>query len=146
MSTYAQVEATIKAIGVVDVPDLARAVSCNRPDRDSLGAKWLRSVRDNAVDAAEQALSLGALARDTRDYLHEVAAESVPHGKDEMWAVFVDVQAYRQDVSGLVEESTDMEGRARAALYAIAQALMDDLLKTFQETMDDLEDEDEEDA
>ncbi|ACQ80766.1 hypothetical protein Bcav_2517 [Beutenbergia cavernae DSM 12333] len=86
---------------------------------DSPGARWLVGVADAAAEDAYR-LDHGEHAGDVA---HEVADAAVPVYTADLWAVYVDLAAYREDVAELLEPTTDPERLARVALYAVAARL-----------------------
>ena len=92
--------------------DLADVAS---PDRlDSPGASFLLAVAEATCDLQDA---------------HEAADAVVPVYTADVWAAFVDLAAYREDVRDLGDDGSALTRSAALALYAIgarlAQALLD---------------------
>lgn len=95
---------------------LARLADVADPDSaTSPGGRWLLGI---AQDVAERCHD-----EDPHDLAHEVADAAVPVYTAEVFAVLVDLAAYREDVADLVEDGDDMTRRATVALYAVAERL-----------------------
>ena len=102
---------------------LASMAECSTPDsHESPGAEFLvatvaalaESVRWDAGNDGGQ---------DIGDMIAEVADGAVPIYTHQMWQTFIDLGAYDQDISALVDASADMHQEARLALYVIAECL-----------------------
>jgi hypothetical protein len=92
---------------------LAGLANCGDPDSaGSPGAVFLQHVRS----------CVGEIT-DLEDGVTEIADSCVPVYTHEKWQVFVDLCAYREDVSdyGL---SSDMDQNASVALFMIAERLL----------------------
>ncbi len=112
---------------------LARMAECYDPDSlTSPGGRWLQIVESAASDLADY--------DDQEDGMHEVADSLVPIYAAEVWAVFVDLGAYQQDVDDY-GPITDMEKGAQIALYMIAETLLRAVLEDDAETTDDDDDD-----
>lgn len=109
---------------ITNVTALANAADCEAP-ATAQGAEFLRDIAQDAYDGEgdPHQIAEGAVYR----------LEST--GTFWKWQVFVDLQAYREDVSGygIVD---DMDRLANAALYEIAQRLASAVL-----TQREMEDE-----
>lgn len=102
---------------------LAGLAGCSSPDSvNSAGAAWLVRVARDAVELAEDQ------ADDLTDGIAERADANVPIYTHDLWATFVDLGAYQEDVSELIGAETDMEKLAQVALYMIAERLLAALL------------------
>lgn len=118
--------ADVRALNRFQLARLADLTS--DPDSpESAGTKFLARVRDAIVEGAHERLvdEQGCIVDDDEatDFVHEIADEAPSIYTHEVWAQFVDLCAYHEDLEGYVDESTDMESRARVALYLIAERL-----------------------
>ena len=112
---------------------LARMAGCSDPDSlTSSGARWLSRF----PSAAQEILDYAQPDSDVEDAIHEQADSMVPVYTGEMWAVFVDVGAYDEEVSdyGPID---NMENAAHIALYLIGRRLLSELIETAREDDDD---------
>lgn len=123
----------LRAINVEEIESLtafrlANAADVPCPDSDtSAGADFLRAVRDAFVERytykAEHGETFDA------DDVTSLADDAPDVYTGEMWAQFVDLAAYREDTSELTSEDSDMDQRARVALYLIAERLVIELAR-----------------
>lgn len=123
-------KSTLADVRELNSRQLARLADVSSPDSlDSPGALFLARVRDSIVDAAGEVGRLvdedGCIVGDDEasDLAHEVADEAPSIYTHEVWTQFVDLCAYDEDLEDYVDESSDMESRARVALYLIAGRL-----------------------
>lgn len=124
---------TTEDVKELTVWQLARMADCVTPDRtDSPGGDWLDTVRRDALDTFD--------ADDPDQETSESADSLVPIYTATVWAVFVDLGAYQEDVTefGPIE---DMEQAAKVALYMIADRLISAIWSDLRE---DAEDDDSE--
>lgn len=124
-------KSTLADVRALNAWQLAHLADVPSPDSlESPGALFLASVRDSLVDAAGEVGRLvddeGCIVGDDEasDLAHELADETTPIYTHDVWAQFVDLSAYNEDLEGYVDESTTMEARARLALYCIAERLV----------------------
>lgn len=98
--------------------ELARIADVASPDSlTSPGAQWLCAVAGSASDIADA------------DSLTECADALVPVYTHERWQVFVDLCAYRDDLSDAgLTTCDDMTSTAGVALYVIAERLLSALV------------------
>jgi hypothetical protein len=98
---------------------LARLADCADPDSPtSPGARWLLAIAEHVAEREH----------DDEDLAHEIADSAVPPYTSDVFAVLVDLAAYREDVSDLVAEGDDLTRRASVALYVVAERLAAALL------------------
>lgn len=100
--------------------ELARLADCASPDNlASPGAQWLTLVAGEADEISERTEA----GEDRSDVVRELADSLVPIYTRDVWATFVDLAAYQEDVTefGPIE---DMEQAAKVALYLIAERLL----------------------
>lgn len=124
---------TLRAINVEEIESLtafrlANAADVPCPDSDtSAGADFLRAVRDAFVERytykAEHGETFDA------DDVTSLADDAPDVYTGEMWAEFVDLAAYREDISEFGDSSADMDYKARYALYVIAERLIQELAR-----------------
>lgn len=115
---------------------LARMAECLDSDtEDSPGAKFLARVRDSVVDDWEW-LTENDSAPDYFGAVSEIAEGCVPTYTHDLWATFVDLGAYDEDVTdhGPIES---LDQAARVALYLIAERLVYALVEEGKELADD---------
>jgi len=102
---------------------LAGMAECSTPDNhESPGAEFLRVVIDSLAERVAWN-SAHDEAEDLTDIVNETADGLVPIYTYEMWKTFLDLGAYDQDITELVDASADMDQEARLALYVIAERL-----------------------
>lgn len=99
------------------VYSLARMAECADPDSlTSPGGRFLLAVGEHVEDR-----------RGDGDDLHDLAAEiadsAIPAYTHDLWSVFVDLGAWREDTSDLGDESGDLTRSASLALYVVAERL-----------------------
>lgn len=123
---------------------LTSPADCGSPDNsESVGARFLLGVRDAVLEHVEAAGEDRDAIREAveslqEDAANEIADAAVPIYTGELWATFVDLQAYLEDVTELGAEASDMEQCAKVALYMIAERLTRALGAELQEWVDDL--------
>lgn len=125
---------------------LAHMAGCGDPDsRESVGAQWLLSIATDVPEIRERITQ----GDDVGDLVDQYADDAVPIYTHQMWITYVDLCAYNEDVTELVDydglANPDGAGRygagklAAIALYLIAGRLLHALI----EEADDETDEDE---
>lgn len=111
---------------------LASVADVASPDfPDSPGAEFLVSVRDDAVERFDLVDSEDRESTDWTDTAHEIADSQVPSHTHEKWLAFVDLQAYYEDVSELVDDTSDLNHIGGVALYEIGRRLAVAVLETL---------------
>jgi hypothetical protein len=138
---------------------LARPAQCSKPDNnEKTGADFLTSLFTDFLYIAQNdvAVSGGDDAYDIRRSLerfewHETADGAIPVYTHQKWQTFVELGAYDEDVSDLVDHrKVNGEDVANAALYIVAdrllRALSEDLADKCDEAEAELPDEDEDTA
>jgi hypothetical protein len=118
---------------------LARIADVTEPDSHvSDGADFLASIRDDVTEKVSYYWDGGEsqlldIVQDERERIQDEVSDSAPSVyTHEMWRQFVDLCAYREDLSDHGEPTDDtMEGRARLALssigFRLASALLDEI-------------------
>ncbi|WDS51785.1 OCR-like antirestriction protein [Streptomyces phage Triumph] len=103
--------------------------------RVSEGADFLARVRDAVVDRVQAAEEEGEDLRSVREAIQSDVSDAAPSSDiDEKWRQFVDLAAYKEDLSdhGKVKDDTP-SGHADVALMAVAHrltvALLDEILE-----------------
>jgi hypothetical protein len=133
-----------------NVFQLASFADCGSPDSvDSPGAAFLARVARDVADRVDVGdieqgdpegawnEAVAAQLRDlTEDGAHEVSDAAVPIYTHERWQVFVDLQAYQEDVSEY-GDADDLTNAAGVALYSIAQRLVIALAEELTEALDE---------
>lgn len=108
-----------------------RASTCGPDSAESPGAAFLRSVRDDTLEAISDYLADDPTADldriDDDGRLHEVADTAVPVYTAERWAIFTDLGAWERDISDY-GVSDDMTTACGIALYDIALQLASELV------------------
>jgi len=120
-------------VATLPVYRLSDMADCPEPS-DETGRLFLVSIRNDFVDRAKHGYE------DEDELIHEVADNAPSLYTHRMWCEFVELCAYREDVSDYVTNDTDMEQRARVALYMIAERLV----RRLVEELADIENEEEE--
>ena len=122
---------------------LANEAECAGPDSsESVGAKFLESVRDQVVEAFEY--NDKQVSDDSAsDIVSEAAARAPDIYTQTMWNEFTDLCAYREDPTELGLEGSDMEQGARFCLYMIAERCANAVMTALRE-LDDEDDSDDE--
>jgi hypothetical protein len=124
---------------------LASMAGCVSPDTaTSAGATFLALVQSSTVEAVRWSVEHGEGAT-LSDYIYsnmpqETADGCVPVYTHTLWATFVDLGAYNEDLGDLGGTSGDMEQDARVSLFIIAERLIQELL---EEILEEEEDDDE---
>lgn len=102
---------------------LALKAGVPTPDEGSAGADWLLRV-GRAADEL-RAVSRGILVDgDLDDNIAELADSLVPIYTADRWRVFVDLEAWTEDVEELTGAIVDLTDAAGVALYLIAERLL----------------------
>jgi hypothetical protein len=135
---------------------LARTADCSCPEgQERAGAAFLDSLFSDFVCAAQNDLDVsgGDDARDIRKALqdfewHETADGAIPIYTHRKWQAFVEIGAYDEDVSDLVDSrKVTGDDCANAALYIVADRLLRALSEELADKCDEVEaampDEDE---
>jgi len=136
---------------------LARTADCSCPEgAERAGAAFLDSVFSDFVCTAQNDLNVsgGDDAYDIRRSLerfdwHEAADSAVPIWTHQKWLTFVEIGAYDEDVSDLVDSrKVTGDDCANAALYIIADRLLRALSEELADKCDEVEAEmpDDDDA
>lgn len=124
---------------------LASMAGCASPDNaTSAGATFLALVQSSTVEAVRWSVEHdeGATLEDyiCEGSVTEIADGCVPVYTHRLWATFVDLAAYSEDLGDLGGTSGDMEQDATTSLFAIAERLVHALL---EEILEEEEDDDE---
>jgi hypothetical protein len=100
---------------------LARMAGCADPDTStSAGANYLRQIEA----ATEEAIGWHVDNHEPGDVdPAEIADGCVPMPTHEIWATFVDLAAYQEDISEYGYGTSDLEKLASVALYTIGARL-----------------------
>lgn len=123
----------------------AEADSFSPDSHDSPGARFLRGVRGDFLEALEWAVSHEGLEpREAVESLqdstwHEIADGAVPVYTHDIWKTFVDLGAYQHDGAAvLLEERGDVSltYQAQTSLYAVAYELVGALIHECEEALD----------
>ena len=102
---------------------LASMAECSTPDsHESDGAGFLTSTVEALAESVRWDRENDG-GQDIGDIIAETADGSVPVYTGRLWDAFVDLGAYQQDITELVDASADMDQGARLALYVIAERL-----------------------
>jgi hypothetical protein len=127
---------------------LAGNADCACPDDlDSPGALFLLGVQSDVVESVNWAVEHDGWDGDAvEDIAAEISDQRVPVYTNDLWATFVDLAAYNEDIDphNLVRSMVDgpvLEVGARLALYNIAERLATVLLNEAAETLADDEEE-----
>jgi hypothetical protein len=122
---------------------LARLADCHDPDTaESPGAQFLRSVETYTEERVHWEKDNDE-ETDVSDLAHEIADATIPVYTGELWATFVDLQAWDEDISDYGDFEGDIEQVARWAVYGIGRRLAEALIEELRE-VDGANDEDEE--
>lgn len=113
--------------------ELANLADCGTPDTlESPGARFLLNVQSSvaevldAIATGEASYDLAELEDNASDEAHDIADSAVPIYTHELWATFVDLAAYQEDLGGGLDPAAmeqDHDWLARVSLYEIAQRL-----------------------
>ena len=117
---------------------LAYMAECGDPDNvDSSGAQFLKLVRD---DVLENFLndSWGAYYEDT---IGQLVDSCVPVYNHEIAKAFVDLLAYREDVSDYFDYEGDTVKLMQISLYVIGDRLANALYNEYRSTLEELEEQ-----
>ena len=120
---------TIDEINELAAYTLAGMAEVAGPDAiDSPGAIFLTDIRDEVVEAFEES---GEISEQKHGEIADGAASVSTHVK---WQQFVDLCAYREDLSEFGEPTKGgIEGVADLALYCIAHRLVTAIVNEIQE-------------
>lgn len=109
---------TIDEIVPPTVYELSKMADSADPDSiTSPGGEWLTHVYESWVDVRDE-------YDDVDRMIQEVADGATPVGTHLMWLVYVDLCAYREDLSDYSITTTDMTDVCRLALYIIAERII----------------------
>jgi len=114
--------------------ELALLASCASPDTpDSAGARFLRRLASAAQEVAEE-YRQNQTPEDDWDYngeLSELADSAVPIYTHELWSVFTDLAAYREDPTDLITgvDLKNLDKVACVCLYIIAERLVYEIIR-----------------
>ena len=104
-----------------------------------VAGQFLRDVRDAVAEAAEYMVDHDEIpdgwdaSWDSEDA--DVADSAVPVYTADIWRVFVDLSAWRVDITDLVAGDEDMTRRAEIAVYEVARQLAWSLLDDLSEAV-----------
>jgi len=134
---------------------LARSADCAAPERNEIeGGAFLCDLFDSFINALEftaiDEIDAQADASDIRreierladnGHLHEIADSAVPVYTHRKWQTFVQLAAYEEDVSGLIDTRQEVTGDvvANAALYIVADRLLRALCEELADKCDEWE-------
>ena len=111
---------------------MSNAAGCGRPDSlESAGAGYLLGVRDaifEHIDGIGTEWYDDTLDAFIDNSLVEVVDNIVPIYTSEIWATFVDLAGYLEDMNEIASTDSDMEARAHIALYLIGERLASALI------------------
>ena len=106
---------------------MSNEAGCGSPDSpESPGAGYLISVRDaifEHLDGIGTEWYDDTLDAFIENSLVEVVDGLVPIYTSEIWATFVDLAGYLEDMDELAGPDSDMEARAQIAMYLIGERL-----------------------
>ena len=120
--------------------ELARLADSSDPDTlDSIGAEFLKSVRDDVLEFFEN----DNWSSDTYATIWGIADSAVPVMTHDIAKVFVDLCAYREDIGGQLApyENVDMVRFMHLALYQIAVRLTEALYEEYRHTLEEIEED-----
>jgi hypothetical protein len=116
--------------------ELARIADCGDPDTlDSAGAEFLKDVRDDVV----QTFLEDNWSADTYATVWGIADSNVPVMTHDIAKAFVDLCAYREDISDYFDYEGDTVKLMQVALYVIGERLASALLEQYRHTLEELE-------
>jgi hypothetical protein len=133
---------TVYARAIADVREwsvyrLANEADVMSPDsRDSAGSGMLDSVRSATIDAIDYADT------DSTDDIRAIETSEIADSGPSVythacWSQFVDLGAYREDISEWGEpDGSDLESIARLALYMVADRLARAIIEYVADTID----------
>lgn len=134
MKTLAIVIEEMKAHNAYTLASVSYA-DCGTPDSlESSGAKFLVRVRDDAIGRIEDDPDLLGC----EDVAAEVADNAPSVYTHALWSEFVDLAAYREDVSDFGYDSIatdEPEKLASISLYSIAERLCNAMLTELRESL-----------
>jgi hypothetical protein len=121
---------------------LASEAGCPSPDSaDSAGAQFLSSVRDSTIESLDYLFDGDSTdlseAMQYNGADHDVADSAVPVYTHDLWATFVDLGAYGEDVSDYEPDGSDIEKIAQLALYVIAERLIHAVTEAIETDLSD---------
>lgn len=122
-------------VGSESVYTLAELADVNAPLSDSPGGRWLADVWESGLEGYDLETSDGRGMA-----VWEMADGAVPVYTDDLWRVFVDLAAYREDLSDWGPIG-DMLEAARMALCQVAERLLNVWLARYVEAVEELEDD-----
>lgn len=115
---------------------LARLAECGDPDTlDSVGAEFLKSVRDSVIEAFEYD-SWGTYPEDTASQL---ADDCVPIWNYAIAQTWTDLTGWIIDIDDLAEGTTDTVKLMSLALYVAGDRLARALFEEYKHTLEELE-------
>lgn len=128
-------ETELKALNAYQ---LARLADCDDPDTlESPGAQFLLEVRDDVL----QTFLEDNWSSDTYATVWGIADNAVPVMTHDIARVFVDLCAYREDLSDRVTDSGhDMVQLMQLAVYQIGERLAGALLEEYRHTLEEIDD------
>lgn len=130
---------------------LSSEADCMSPDSaDSEGARFLGSVRNEIVEAIEQADADDLENLDDDGSLHEIADNAPDYRTHTRWQEFVDLGGYQEDISEYGDYGDDLTRAAGVALFMIAdklvRAIVDGAIEAHGEDADETEEDEDEEA
>lgn len=115
---------------------LAYMAECADPDTlDSIGAEYLKDIRNDVLETFEND-AWGTYFEDT---IGQLVDSCVPVMNHDIAKAFVDLCAYREDVSDYVDFNGDMIKLMQMALYVIGDRLANALYKQYEHTLEEME-------
>lgn len=117
------IENIIDQISAMSVWQLARFAECQDPSNESTeGAVFLDSTRRSVIESLRDLEDISDWDENTTHEIADSAPDVYTHRR---WLEFVDLCAYREDLSDYSGEMTDLAG---IALYLIAERLVNALI------------------
>lgn len=116
---------------------LATLADCADPDAlDSIGAEFLKAVRDDVLETFEY----DNWSSDTYATIWGIADNAVPIMTHDIAKTFVDLCAYREDLSERASDSGhDMVHLMQIAVYQIGERLAEALYEKYRHTLEEIE-------